>query len=394
MVFDISVQNFMREWFFSDDPNLFRIHVSHTDMDGYGCFVVSDYIDSVLNTNGTCRLVATSQLTASNPNMVSKELSKQFDKFITEFTEEERQRTRYLVLVTDLTPNPEVFRYLLSNYKMVGMDFCVIDHHQDLNDYESKITVDSILSRFGTYYINQQASATKLLTSFAIQCVTEMSSIDAHEMESLLTYTAAVSLYDTGNWGKWRCDKLEDVDPSVLEYLLFAVQRDKIRSNPAALEEYVKHRLDMLQRKVPIGSENSGCYEVIKSKFKEIELEWNRVLINLVDMSMPNTPVFMIPGLPDKMTHTVYVKGPRVRGLIVKPGDQDYSFFSLIARELLDDPDMEMDIMVIVNMRRKNVDLRSARNGGPDVSLIAKSNNGGGHVHAAGFPLKSIVEDI
>ena len=349
-----------------------RIHVSHNDMDGLGCFVVEDVYRTLVlkkTAHGIIHAVTVSRPDEVNDTLVNK---------ITALENEGKLKPdqSIMILVTDLCPDPTVFKNLLG--KGYDLTFCVIDHHQNHRGYDKIVAEDLVLNPRGSYLIDTKECATKLISrSMYAMFHCQLNATATEKENALLTFVQAVDRFDTGNWGEWANLDAKDVDVSVKEQLIFASYRRDEKEN-----YWVVERAGFILDCCGL-NDITRWTDVVETELKALMDEYRKFKDDMVNMSEHNVPLF---------TATIggkqYAFADRtidVHGVVVE-NRPSIKNFSLISRQILEEYPF-IDILVVIDCNRNAVELRSGRNG-PDVSKIAHFNGGGGHPRAAGFPLK------
>lgn len=377
-------EHFLESWVKDSykDSCPFHIHISHWDLDGYGCFIALD--SAIMMHHEYVELPDWGiQAIAQTPDKVDGVLGAALEKFTKEYASLDPKNYPIRVLVTDLAPNPAVFqRYIDEGYHI---EWCVIDHHQNHHHYDGKTG----LIGDNVYLIDPSASATFHVGNILIK-VHRLSArwVDIEYMHQLREFITKVSQYDTGKWGEWNDESCE-IDGSVLEQLAFGYAiREAKAGDEEVMAEYQSKRMHALVDGEDI---RSIWASRLRNECKMLKEEYQQFLDRLIDMSMKTeVPCFQIPLLQSNgatFNHNVRMPALKVKGVITRKDEPTFKYFSLISREVLEEYDPSIDILVYVNLARGSVDLRSAKDG-IDVSKIAFANGGGGHPRAAGFPLE------
>lgn len=326
-----------------------RVMISHWDMDGYGAYLIQQYLwierPKVL------------YIEAKTPALIPKalETSKEFQDIL----ETIGDRTLY-ILVTDLCPDPEIFRELQS--KGIRVVYQVVDHHNNFHNY-------GVNDPNYLVYNNDTMSATEILWHLC-----ETIALPKFQ-EDCVKVVEAISRYDTGHWGKWG-DSIDNDDQSVIFELLFAgFLKEK---NPMGwvrtMDDYIQNIMDrsLDRRKSEAYNDLLYEYETFIETMKDIDD---------LDYEEPFTMRVNIFG----EIKNIHFPKPCIMGRIETKDDPlQIRFFSLISRRVLEE-NPNIDVLFLINENRGTMELRSS--GGYNVGKIAHLNGGGGHARAAGFPL-------
>jgi len=390
------VLRFLRESRLPTYQNIFKVHVTHWDLDGWGCVVALEMIRRESPFGGENLSGDPELIICQNPQSVAEDLRKHITQSL-EPRGYERGKDLLEVLVTDLCPNPQIFVDLANE----GHKICygIIDHHQNRHNYTA-LKTNGIQMFPNMVYVNTEVSATLHMANFAwlinreadgcgdIPSWVEITMDDYpgpnENLNNLVLWANQVSLYDTGNWGEWYGDSVEDVDSTVAEQLYFArMSRSKVTLRERPEDLWVEWVLRRLVRDPEAWEHFEAEVEAERRTLMD-EYEW--FVEHMTDLSVTrDNVVFEYPDASGRMRSAVQ-ENYEVKGVVL-PGDEGFTLrhFSLISRQVLRS-DPSLDILVTVNHRRNSVDLRTVRDD-IDLSKIAVRNGGGGHPKAAGFPI-------
>ena len=380
-------ERFLESWVKDSykDSCPFHIHISHWDLDGYGCFIALD--SAIMVYHEYVELPDWGiQAIAQTPDKVDGVLGAALEKFAKEYASLDPKNYPIRVLVTDLAPDPAVFQHYID--KGYRIEWCVIDHHQNHHHHDGKTD----LIGNNVYLIDPSASATYHVGNILLNSQRRSTrGLDYEYMDRLREFIHRVSRYDTGNWGEWN-DDFDSIEDSVLEQLAFGYAvREAKAGDEEIMAEYQSKRMHALVDGVDI----RGIWTSrLMDEWKMLKEEYQQFLDRLIDMSTKiEIPCFQIPMLQSNgaiFSRNIRMPALKVKGIITRKDEPAFKHFSLISREVLEEYDPSIDILVYVNLARGSVELRSAKYN-IDVSQIAFANGGGGHPRAAGFPLEGVI---
>ena len=231
------------------DPDgiLYRFHLSHNDLDGLACHVVSTVYDCALNRFEIPLTDVTDALQYKNweeihdahhrtpirhsiceagAKNVKEALHEIFEACCRSvFYKPVSPKDQIILLITDLGGITDSM--FDEFYEAYGDRFqaIVIDHHLATTPDRGKCDPNQIFWYVTGYQEGNLQSATKNL--FTVTYDPDASNIAVSEkqktfMKQLTEYVEAVSKYDTGRWGEWLGRSTPDnVDPSVQHQLFF-----------------------------------------------------------------------------------------------------------------------------------------------------------------------------
>lgn len=314
------------------------IHVTHTDMDGYGCSVVV----AVAKAAGLIR--ADIEYHTINIGYPGK-----FVDAVEEFTSKHPETATWPMLVTDLNASDQIVDYL----EETGVPFVLIDHHVTDMKLATRIKGLSMATRISTL-----DSATRLLFN---QCgFYNLGTYYSNIVAQLDNYTWAVSQYDTGNWGSWDAENIRLTSEPLREQLLFM---------GSDTEEYVA---DVTKQIMLDTDRDTLGMEPVKHQFGLLATYQRLFNANLMEVD------------PDALD-----KGPvRVNKAMAIPITLPY--ISIISKKYLEEH-RDVDVLIILGNKHGNISLRSVDF---NVQQLAAAYGGGGHPRAAGFPIENVSMSI
>ena len=423
------------------DPDgvLYRFHLSHNDLDGLACHVISTVYDCALNRFEIPLVDLTDALQYKNweeihvahrrmpirhsiceagTKNVKEALHKIFKSCCQSiFYKPVGPKDQIILLITDLGGITDSM--FDEFYEAYGDRFqvIVIDHHLSTTPDRGKCDPNQIFWYVTGYQEGNLQSATKNL--FTVTYDPDASNNTASEkqkvfMKQLTEYVEAVSKYDTGRWGEWLDRKTpDDVDLSVQHQLYFNYRswdtadvfhytimqnyvEDMIRL--LCMEDYVHN--DLQYRKIVSNNLNKlhkefhgmflltlvyNPHVTLTLKVDPINGVYNpatRHMIRLGDISTDVQPI-------NNPLHPLVTFG-----IIELHKDQsqtkEWKYFSLCSRELM--KKYKLDLFILVDEPKGTVSLRSMNNHGFEIDCanIAWRNGGGGHKRAAGYPIPKV----
>lgn len=364
------------------------IHFSHTDLDGYGCHLVTRYI---------CNQTGDSMPVTYN----SEELGEKFQEFLENiirmmYSNDDR---RLLFLVTDIGEIDMVgFADRFSKY---NINLIIMDHHKitEPKKVGEDVYVDPDTG-YSVYYHSlgnvsaQYIHTTKQSATLIYATVCGLDNYSEFKF---------ISEYDCGRWGEWRLDKTHI--PSVMTKLnqglqiIKSIYSDEKTSHLVTyLNEYIKylkyddsydcsdydhHFGKLLDNMVNAKcNENTRLYNKWLRSIEVSDLHHYQYIFNVVcenpsGQEFNKKVVVKLPADPKYL-------GPWA---IIIQRDKDEGPFSVYSKQYLEDhPNIKGIIKYTPNFK-DIVSLRSASDE-IDVSAIARLNGGGGHVRASGFMAK------
>lgn len=426
---------FLKEFYFGPVPKI-RYHISHNDLDGYACNLITDVASIVSKkldicsdeTNNGCYNIASN---IPIPRYLNDTINNFFDDFRNEM------RTKEVwILITDLGGiDPfDLYAVLKSCRKKHGIyttniRVCIMDHHINtiLDSIPEETNNAYVLRKNATtgrteffminagisieYYGDMRKSAAKILTDKFMNLQIVKDVLQWASIHRIMQFSDYVSSWDTGNFGYWYSNKIHEVDKQVKYNLLFShfSQLDYLSGTEDKTD--VMRRLFITQLADYFSDpHNPGTFldiynEIAEARlqkmnddyFEFLKLESKR--INLLEALTAGQIVLEIEGEP----YTVKIPGetlakstdydPKLENMdivIFKDTEEFNSYsYSPYAQRYLKDPREENGITIRINKHSNgdiSVDMRSLHDE-ISVQAIAFVNGGGGHKKAAGFPI-------
>ena len=426
------------------DGVLYRFHLSHNDLDGLACHVISTVYDCALNSVEIPLVDLTDALQYQNwdevhvahhrmpilhsickagAKNVAEALHEIFESCCRSvFYKPVGPKDQIILLITDLGGiTDSMFDEFYDAY---GDRFqaIVIDHHLSTTPDRGKCDPNQIFWYVTGYQEGNLQSATKNLFtatygSYNAAHPTSTTSGRASKkqerfVKQLTEYVEAVSKYDTGRWGEWLDRKTpDDVDLSVQHQLFF----NNISWDSSAdifrrvlISKYVQDMIYLLSTEDYVHT-NRAYWEIVRGNLNELHKEF----YDMRQLTLAYNPrltltlkIDPIDGVYNPATrHTirlgdisadVHLINNRMQplvtfGIIELSKDQsqtkEWKYFSLCSHELM--KKYKLDLFILVDEPKGTVSLRSMDNHGFEIDCanIAWRNGGGGHKRAAGYPI-------
>ena len=387
------------------NPNVKRIHISHNDLDGYGCTALVKVALSVLDVDNSPSPIT--YIHVDRPSDIDKVILECVETMLCQGFNKDCDKIRFLI--TDIGRlRPDVF-VKIRNELGVDCNYCYIDHHPDDASIGSNVYKDLSSDpghSDGEYFeyrlVNTSDCATFMLNDIVFRRIVR--SVITHDRSECLsdrhfmntagsfrpnimvyrsaeinrkiamthvvsTFANAVNSYDLGQWGAWNCP-FDEVAADVKLQLIFSYFFEKGIDFSDEIYEIIMHMDDEV-------------YEQMYDKWREIaRMQHEKLLKNLKKCT-------------DNLSKCEDIKVPICEDIIMNLGVNVYKYtihgpedelggmFSLISKELL--TSSHIDMLVLVDYRNRTVGLRS-KDGGVNCTRVATANGGGGHMRAAGFP--------
>ena len=430
------------------DPDgvLYRFHLSHNDLDGLACHVVSTVYDCALNRFEIPLVDLTDALQYKNwdeihvahhrmPILhsickagtvnVKEALHLIFESCCRSvFYKPVGPKDQIILLITDLGGITDSM--FDEFYEAYGDRFqvIVIDHHLATTPDHGKCDPNQIFWYVTGYQEDNLQSATKNLFT-----ATYGSSYDAAHttcttscrvskkqdtfVKQFIEYVEAVSKYDTGRWGEWLGRSTPaGVDLSVQHQLFFnrmAWDSSADVFHSIMISNYARDMIYLLSMEDYVHT-NSAYWEIVRNNLNELHKEFHDMfLLTLVYNPHITLKIDPINGVYNPATRHKIRLGdisadvhpinnpmhPLVTfGIIELHKDQsqtkEWKYFSLCSRELM--KKYKLDLFILVDEPKGTVSLRSMNNHGFEINCadIARRNGGGGHKRAAGYPIPKV----
>jgi oligoribonuclease NrnB/cAMP/cGMP phosphodiesterase (DHH superfamily) len=318
-------------------------HLSHTDLDGYGCQMVTNHFFKnveFLNSN------------------YGKEINERINQIIASIATNEVKNN--LILITDLNLTVEQAKELEGKVKtnQKEVKLLLLDHHKSGQDSANE---------YDWYYLDHTRSATKITYDFFSAIISTNK-----ELSKLVDVINAVDI--------WLDDKPEfELGKVCLGLISGAKEINRImfnKENSNYMFNILKEIQPYFDKQNPHIALDEAIHKIKKGYFRT---EKDDTLSNLVSKRNVN----MLTKNRDKMT----IKYGEFRGILT----YNIGNVSVIGNDFLKaNPDFDffMDIT-----SRKTISLRA--NGKIDVSkMAARIGNGGGHPNASGGLLNSFKDSF
>ena len=423
------------------DPDgvLYRFHLSHNDLDGLACHVISTVYDCALNRFEIPLVELTDALQYKNweeihiahhrtpirhsiceagAKNVKDALHKIFKSCCQSiFYKPVGPKDQIILLITDLggitdSMFDEFYEEFGDRFQVI-----VIDHHLATTPDRGKCDPNQIFWYVTGYQEGSLQSAAKNL--FTVTYGPDASNNTASEKQNvfvkqLTEYVEAVSKYDTGRWGEWLDRKTpDDVDLSVQHQLYFNHRSWDMENvfHYTIMQNYVEDMIRLLCMEDYV--HNDLQYrKIVSNNLNKLHKEFHDMfLLTLVynphvTLTLKIDPIGGVYNpatrhtirLGDITTNVQPVNNPLhplvTFGIIELRKDhgptKEWKYFSLCSRELM--KKYKLDLFILVDEPNGTVSLRSMNNHGFEINCadIARHNGGGGHKRAAGYPIPKV----
>lgn len=389
------------------NPNVKRIHISHNDLDGYGCTALIKIALSVLDVDDSPSPIT--YIHVNRPSDIDKVILECVETMLCQGFNKDCDKIRFLV--TDIGRlRPDVF-VKIRNELGVDCNYCYIDHHPDdpfigTNVYKD-LSSDPGHSD-GEYFeyrlVNTSDCATFMLNDIIFRRIVRGRGFAIHncnenpdgqcfmnapnsfrpnfmvhrsaEINRKIAITQlvsgfayAVNSYDLGQWGAWNCP-FDEVAADVKLQLIFSHFSEKGMDFSDEIYTIIMHMDDEM-------------YERMYDEWSKIaRIQHEKLMQNLKKCTdnLSKCEDVKVPICEDVVMNL----GVNVYKYIIRgPEDELGGMFSLISKELLNSN--HIDMLVLVDYCNRAIGLRS-KDGGVNCTRVATANGGGGHMRAAGFP--------
>lgn len=362
------------------------VHFSHTDLDGYGCHLVT-------------RKLALDGCAPMPMTYNSDDLGEKFQEFFEKATRLIMSNSGHMTfLITDIGEINLI--ELAEKFANYDIDVIIVDHHiisnpdkvgsDMIHDDSTGLDIYTVpaVGKIFTYVHNTTHSATWLLA--------QILGLTRHDEFHW------ISEYDTGRWGEWRLDK--EHSPSNMVRMNQALQIIKsvhsdekdsvILYHLAAYAAYLNGKMFISDGACSTNVESYGKLLdfSVNAKCAENTKLYNKWLKKLEHVAIAHyIYTFAVCSDTDyeKRVKITFPENPNYLGTwaILVQEEKDEGPFSMYSKHYLEDhPDIKGIIKYTPNFK-DIVSLRSA-SADVDVSKIAVLNGGGGHPRAAGFVAK------
>lgn len=307
-------------------PDYMRVMISHTDMDGAGCYVLEHLIDTI-------RCV---DIYTNRPN----EIIDQFDRWCRCCSIADNKN---LVLITDLAAKSET----LTEFDKRGIDWMLIDHHEISPNDEEYITENINLGR--VYHDKRYSGTLNMYRKLKDE------GFEFKYEKEVRKFCELVSEYDTGNWDdRWTLGDYTSVSYSMRLQFVFS---------DLGIVDFINRMVKLLKDHGKFKEYHTDLRDIAMSKYNKME-DYYRLFASSIyyDVLYGHYNIAFVPFM--------------------------VPMFSVIAKHWLG-LHPNVDYIMALTRNRKNVELRTNKDD-IDVSAIARRFGGGGHKKAAGFPINDI----
>lgn len=369
-------------WLMSDptaDNDTFAIHLSHDDMDGYGCQLVSQVARNICYAKNMDRNIVINGNMDYNSAHQHRTIHDAID--VATNLGYKAGEDRLYFLVTDISRfNPAIFRDYMNDHVI---NWIVIDHHPDPDNFnaldQKTFAEDGTLSLCEDnriVIVPGGCSAAMLVYNLMIEENNDFHALDngllRYELKKLIS---AISDSDTGHWGTW-ADTLAEKMPGSLalcerlnfeHYIAGGIEDRWVMDTMLRLPGI--DPMDYFSTQVFAGMRN---YPLIVKDYWDHLGELYRSM-DKHTQQMSKIELGKFKGFGELKVYQ-YIPDPNMNA--------GHLFSPLSAEWLRKHPDV--DVLLIHYPERGEYSLRS-RDDGPDCSVIARQNGGGGHPRASGF---------
>lgn len=392
-----NIMNGLRKWIMEDDWNTIRLHLSHNDLDGYGCHVMTRLATNILNPNSKSSITFWS--TTAGKENIEDTIIRFITKMETLPKDPKKQyikgKKKIFILITDLGSfNPNFINSLIADGHIIN--YLYIDHHQ-IPANNNKVELEGNTEEFqmvrNCFYVDDSMCATLSLSNAVRAIISQkrppsLMTVSGTQntkimLDHIKSFSEKVNKFDLGLWGEWVGLTSGKIDDSVAINLFFQSYLPNERYKYVSLMANYFHTF-AIGHDIPKEEKPFWCIDMTRFKAHYFNAVGNQLkglnaeFEKCKKLLRPLTITFNIPdSIPDKDNLKIYE-------IYTDENDVIHSF-TLISRELLN-ANSDIDIIALVYNRRQTVDMRTARD---DLNLfeIAYANGGGGHPKAAGFPM-------
>ena len=313
-----------------------KCHLSHNDLDGYACQVTTRMFQ-----RGTEPIQHENATVPSTLNDGSRTVD--FINRIASCSD----KVVPMLLITDLGLGEEI----VDELNRSGIYYAVVDHH---------VLSDSVKEKLGDRLYHEEdghCAAYLLYRLISASLIGHMQNrFYGHLIYSFEHYIDSVDKYDTGNFGHWNENDLDECSDPIKEQLLFlgygqtkyvsAVETSFVTNNNHLRKDIIQPQFDLL----------AFQYDMVKTyTYHNVTFDFE----NGTSQTIAVCP-FSVP------------------------------MYSIIAnRYLKENKDLGVVAMAFIDLKRKHVSMRSLDDSF-DCQEYCKQYNGGGHKNAAGFDFEYI----
>lgn len=397
--------------------NELNIHVSHDDLDGYGCNIVLERVSKANpipfaknyanNEYVYCALADsyqkhfnTSKLNAEVYDYIDTILSDELYILNNSIT---HNRIPVYILITDLggleiKELEERFKKYTTNGRIIN--FIIVDHHRTIYTKDYGDTYGQVIIKHENddhtiktwFFQSPHASATLHLYNL-LTYQPERGIRTYMYYGHLDEFARAVSAYDTGDFGNWimpefTSEAFNKVSNQAKLNMLYAYYKKSYdNGNTEAMRMFHKIIAELINKKKPNRSNITNVAKtILYNEIVDMNKKYQQQFASRVEVhsTKHDCEIELFPGL------TMMVEDPWITEVAVIIDDDINTVhypFSMYAKAYLENCNGTHMLMVRVDtVDSKAVSLRSITND-VDCYQIAVAHGGGGHIRAAGFPL-------
>lgn len=435
----------------SHDTNDLICHLSHNDLDGFGCTILSKTYEQLFDVN---RIIARNTGSMVKDGNFKYGFYDVMDDVALDAFDKCYDRTMFIIsdigsidvkdlhkIITDAAnamDYQEEIDELIEDFPVF-----IIDHHKSKYEgYPSGYSDDGVCVNFDVggstfvqykniyYWINHNMSATKMMWTLLKNLPDEAYMTTAKSNKSyyprwIAKFAQYVSDYDTGNFGNWRLPQGYESLP--MHEALKNISRQNIlnilmRRMNAIFKPYVDQFSDEYDLDMPVDYYTKFSDSIFskvmvdallnrKITFMGNNINFNHLVRCLVMPELAIMNEHYLSWLERGNTFTTHEKinmttgagtyidlstlkdGTKIHFLHDGPGQGPYNY-SVYAKQYLEDfPDVDMIMREDFENTPHTINLRSymKEDGTPraDCYALAAANGGGGHVCAAGFQART-----
>ena len=367
------------------DKRVKRIHISHDDMDGYGCNIILECALRLLNAASDSPIT---HVNISKPTDFENTLNDLVSTMIQQGFDTEHEMIA--VMATDLgSIDPDFFKKIMKQYN-VSLYYVVVDHHTPVypnHEPTAVVSADEIARPNGWYFVYPGLCSTFALNDIVCRlysAYTEHTLLAIDDQRSsklmcavLTEFADSVNRYDTGIWGEWTQNgiapkKIEDIPDEIKLNMIFSYMNEYDIDPTMEFTDFLfKFGIDVELR--------DKYTQMLYEQYDQMSDAYSIFVKNLNEADT-STLFFDVVG--------INVKVPLIAMYYLDEGEsQDVEkFFSIFSRSILEN-NRNIGFLMYINKRKGTVGLRSATDA-VNVAAIARANGGGGHPRASGFPIQ------
>lgn len=322
------IKQFMYEW--GVRSNGVKILITHTDLDGIGCAILSNWYlhkaDKIKRYRNDIQEDGNRYIIFADYDNINELLDN-----VSIFPHRE-----YYILITDISaPYAKLQRFAESQ----NVRTCILDHHRTCPDYPNTENFMSVkeIGCCASWLVYKGISHKK----------------DKHIMRG---FANAINRWDLGNWGSWVVKDYDDLGDEIKLQMIYSTLYDKYNGDCyKVFEELLTY--------IKASAKMSECVYKSLNPIKEVYNESGNFITDI--------------------THCYLGKGV----LISIPNAMKY--FSLISKEYLNE---NIGYYYTVCIEDGNISMRGSDLYDMDLGAFCKEYGGGGHPKAAGIPNKTLQE--